>query len=404
MDSATLARFGDDSSSGGGGGGGESGRLLVAGRRLVTEQSANWFGVGVSWYRGLHDFTLDRPKCDRFLAWMDAHGVQWARVFLQFNGYPNPGIGHFVPEEISNYRPSLKDYVAVCADHGKRLELVTYADCQNPGSTFDPDFIKRCNEDVGGAWNLLALSAGNEWRKNGFDPAALERPKALASQTSIGPDHQPYSPWWDISNMAAVRNDDFERHYKDIRDQYMGDNPDADEGKPPQAWPVPIYVNEMIGIGDVNAPGSTTNDPLKCWTYTAGAKLMGGVGVCGHLRTGIVGDVPTPGGLGEQCMDAMVEAGALPLGEFAFDQYERGNSPDQPQNPNLPVLHYDNFNNPGHEQDGSLRTHAMIRGNRAEVIAPGQGKDYVMTAANGWRIETPFKYRDTPSNVAICVR
>jgi hypothetical protein len=339
-------------------------------------------------------------------------GLQWGRVFLQFNGFPNPGIGRFIPAEVPDFFGQLSDYVNFCGDDGRRLELVCYADCQNPPLVFDPAFIDRVNDAVGGRWNILAVSAGNEYQKNGFNPAALRRPRPLASQTSIGPDRQPYTPEWDLSNMAAVRDDDFERKYKDIRDQYEGDNADGhDPPRPAHAFTQPIYVNEMIGIGDDNIPGNTTNDPFKCWTYVAGAKIMGAAGVCGHLRTGIFGDTPTPGGLGEQCMDAMVDAGGLPLGKFSFDHYERGNSPWESPNPNLPVEHSDREPITGpdgteypYNPAGSLRTHAMIQGSTAEVIAPGPGPEYGMVALPGWTIATPFRYRDRPSNVAICLR
>lgn len=377
----------------GGGRGAESGALSVANRRLLTAAGDPWFGVGVSWFTGLQDWIEDRAKAEAFLAWAVSRGLQWERVFGMYNG----GIGRFIPALYPDYFRRWRELTDRCAEVGQRIEAVVNADCQKPPLSFDPGLFDGVAWSLLGAWNVLALSGGNELPFNGVDALRLTKPQGLLSaRGSMGTDAAPFRPWWDLDIYETPRDAQMARKYKGVWDIY-------DAG-----GFVPILIDEMIGIGDVDEPGRTTASPFDCWQLTAGAKMVGAAGICGHLRAGITGNVPAPGGFGEQCIDAMVAAGKLPLGANAFAHYERGLAPDQGQNPNLPILHHDREASPDLDYPGSSagswRTHAFIAGNRAEVIAPGPGPDYRAIAANGWRIVDAYAFPGHEANVLVCER
>jgi|SRR6185369_13063187 len=382
-------------------------RLSVSGRRLLLPDGSPWYGIGMDGFTTLQDWLTNKPKADALIAYMVAHQVEFLRVFGMYNG----GIGRFIPAENPDYFDGLKALATILRDKGKRLYFTTNADCQNAPLTFDPSFYDRVCDVLRPFADSVLSDFGNEWPFNGFDPKRGHKPAGLISGAgSVGGGYQPlHDPLWDFAQWQGGRDDDFERKYKDVRDQYMGDNTTGNPGDPPAfAFQCPIIEDETIGLGEAYESGRTTNSPYKVWQYVAGSKLMGAAATVLHNRSGIFGNLPLAGGLEEQCLDAGVAASQLPLGRNAFARYERGNSPDQPQNPNLPILHFDiepspSIGYPGNP-NGSLRTHAMIDGNYAEVIAPGAGPGYVATAANGWRIVKSYGLPGHPANVLICER
>lgn len=373
-----------------GGGSGESGALVIDGRRARTAAGADWFGIGASAFSTFQHWIVDEPRARQMLSWATGHGLAWLRSFAMYNG----GIGRFIPAEYPNYFTKLREFVDACGDHGLRVEIVTYADCQNPPLTFDPAFWDRVTETLAGAWNVLP-SGGNEQPFNGFDPLRLHKPAGLlVGRCSTGTDAAVYEPTWDFGIYETARDDQFERKYKGVYDEYQ------------RAITVPILIDEMIGIGEADESGRTTANAFKCWQLTAGAKIVGAMGICAHIRAGITGDPIGPNA--DTCVAAMVEAGALPIGQHAFGRYVRGQAPNESPDPNLPIVHADiepapDLGYPG-SPAGSLRTHAFIDGGEANAIAPGPGPSYVGIAANGWRIEQAFAYRDCPANVFICRR
>lgn len=381
--------------------GGEVGQLTLAGRRLLTADGTPWFGVGLTWFTGLQDWIVNRGKAEAFLdrAVNRPNPPQWVRPFGMYNG----GIGRFIPSEYPNYFDAWRELGEALAGRGLRFEPVVFADCKDDATWplhFDPAFFDRVNDALAGLWNIFP-SGGNEMPFNGFDAGRLRKPSgALSIRCSMGTDALPFHPPWDIVAFETSRNDDFERAYKSVWDLYNGQT-----GEVSVTFERPVLIDEMIGIGEVNEPGRTTADPFKCWQLAAGAKLMGAVGICAHIRTGITGDFPAPGSLAEQCVDAMSAAGRLPLGAHAFGRYERGLSPGEGQNSNLPIIHNDRDlgENVPQNPAGTWRTHAMIEGNSAEVIAPGPGDQYHAQPANGWRIVESFTYGREP-NVFRCER
>lgn len=395
---------------------GEQGFLRVQGRRVFNEKDEQVFLPGVTGFAltGLACFNRDEAK--RFI---DHHAKNGIRI-IRTTGMHGNGIGqgtsygNLDPFLTPNYYNSLAWMQEYCAGAGIRLLHSILADCQPGELNYSNSMQQQLYRDtislIGSSWNIIP-ELGNEWGKNGFDPLNFNRFTAprINSRGSVGTDRQPFHPHWDIAHFEASRNDDFERHYKDVRDQYEGDNPDG--SIPPYAFKCPVFIGEMIGISDVNEPGRSTNNPFKIWQYVAGCKIMGAPIVILHSRSGIYGRIPSIGGLEQGCLDAGVEASLLPLGLNFEGEYQRGWEPNRGQNPKLPVTHRDSKDYTDEngvfwsgDPKGSERTHAMIVGNRAEVIAPTDNDQYSQSDSGGWRTTQEFRYKDFPANVRVSER
>lgn len=379
-------------------------------RKVLMADGTPYFGVGVTWFTGAQDMIQNPPKADAFI---DAITVrrrkpaQFVRIICMYWD----GIGYFDPRTVSNFPQVLRSKVDYLKTRGLNAQIVVNADCQHHPMGFVPQFFTDVSQAMQGATNVW-MSGGNEMPFNGFDAGQLAKPSGMLSgRCSMGTDALPYNPPWDQTIFEFARGDDFERSYKSVYDLYTGDTGDVKV-----TFTSPVFADEMIGIGEAYEPGRTTNDPFKCWQLTAGTKLMGGCGIIAHLREGIAGNVPGPIAL--DCLDAMIEAGELPFGDHAYPagSYTRGLAPHDPgaqwngvypQNTSLPVLHHDiepsDGGYPG-SSAGTLRTHAMIIGNTADVIAPGPGPNYRITEANGWRISERFTFRDKPTMLVKCIR
>lgn len=379
------------------------------------------FLKGVSHFCGVQDAFHNTPKLERFLTWAEGRRINLLRQFLMLNG----GAGTFLDAATDpDFLIRLKDHAQEMAARGFYLEVVVFADHQTPELSGIPlSFFDRVCETLDGMGHLV--SGGNEWGKNGFDPAKLPRPAGvIAAHASTGTDAQPWwaTPEWNFEIFEGSRDTDFERKYKDGRDQYMGDNSPSPD-IPAHAFLVPLVMDEMIGIGPVDEPGRTTANAYKVYTFTAGLKMMGFAGIVGHLRSGIFGEPPVDGDPADLCMEALVEAAELPLGEFAFAAYQRGNAPYDdhgdaiPQNPHLAVVHHDiepgDFRRddgtvihyPG-DPEGSLRTHGMGDGTTQQIVAPGAGPGYrfIENPKDGWVLVEAYGWRTSPKNVGILRR
>jgi hypothetical protein len=371
------------------------------------------FLPGVSHFCGIQDGFYNQARLKRFTDWASARRIRLLRQFCMLNG----GAGVFLDAANNpNFLPMLKDHAQHMQDLGFWLEVVAFADHQTDELKGVPlSFLDRIDETLDGMGHLI--SGVNEHFKNGVNPALLNRPsRHVASHASCGTDAQPWwtTPEWDHEIFEGSREDDFERRYKDGRDQFMGDN--ANDDFPAHAFLCPLIMNEMIGIGPIPEPGRTTNNPYKVWTFCAGLKMMGFSGLVGHLRTGIFGDPPVEGDPADQCMEALVDAAELPLGENAFGGYQRGNAPYDEhgnpigQNPNLPIEHHDiepgdfpgGIHYPG-DPKGSLRTHSMSDGVTWQVCAPGAGPgyEYLQHPKPGWKLLNSFGWGSNPKNVGI---
>lgn len=384
-------------------------RLRAVGRRLVGPEGTPVFLVGLDGFTTLQDLLVGNGKAETLLAYAQTVGADFLRVFGMIN---DPNFTRFIPSEYPAYWDGLHDLAVRCRDAGLYLYFTVLADCQNAPLWADGTMITQAETVLADVADSVILSGGNEYVKNGFDPRRLPRPQTiLAAAASCGGGVRPcHDPIWDFVIWEASRSNQWARTYKDIRDQFQGDNanPQDPTGPDAYAFPCPILEDETIGHGDVAELGRTNADPVATFTYFAGAKMMGASGVCVHQRSGIFGGVPVPGGPEDQCVRVAITAARLPLGAYAFADYQRGTGPTEAPNPRLPVLHADREPNPdiGYPgtEAGSWRTHAMGDGTTYEVVAPGAGPAYQMQAAPGWRIADQWGYPGAPLNVARVTR
>lgn len=405
---------------GGGTGGRESGDLFILGRQVINLGN-QYFGIGTTAF-ALHLLWMtDRPGATAFIQWAISRGLRWFRVLGMF---ANPGgipteigpngspLGPFIPADHADYFTSLASLADYLASQGVRLLYAIFADAQfAPLNAIDQQsHLDQVAAVLAHRWNCTG-DLVNEGPFNGVDAYAFAKPSGtgiLWSRGSTGTDTQPYSPTWDLAQFEPTRADDFERHAKDVRDQYTGDNSPG-PGTPPVVFSCPVFVGEMIGVGNNFESGRTSNNPFKLWQFTLGCKMFGAPLVIAHLRVGIPCRVPIGGSVEEQCIDAMVNASLLPFGRNFEGEFHRGNSPWQDSDPNLPIVHHDIEEQTGPDgtvypgdPNGSLRTHSMLLGARSEVIAPGPGTNYQLIADHGYSLTTILKLSGYPANAAVC--
>lgn len=340
---------------------------------------------------------------------MDYHVSRGRRGFRAFGMFADPGGisaivgGDFIPANHPNYDESLAWLCDELAAREAWLLNCSLVNC-NWGALQSLDqraHLQREAAIIVHRPNVIGQLT-NEAGFNGVNVFDFNNPGGLVwTRGSRGTDYQPWHPEWDAFDFETNRDDDFERKYKDYLDQRTGSNPDGGVFGSEHKFAGPGGVSEMIGIGDVDQSGKTTANPFKIWQFVAGLKIVGCSFVILHGRSGIAGNLPVVNGSEDQCLDAGVEAGNLPLGRCADGEYQRGNSPGESQNSRLPVLHFDRDGDGGRPMSGTLRTHAMIVGNDAEVIAPGPGPEYTAVAANGWGIRETFKFQGQPGNVLL---
>jgi hypothetical protein len=338
----------------------DSGPLAVVNHRLVRPDGTPVVVVGVTAFSLLSDWLTRPDHATAFVRYATSRGVS---VFRAFGMFANPGgipaaLGGTIldPRAHADYWAKLASLEAMVESFGGRLLATALADCQYPPLTAldQQGFLDAW---AGTLVPTQAISEGwNEANGNGVNTRLQFVPLPLLSKGSMGGTAQPFSPPGSLAHYETSRDPDFPRTCKDLQDNYQGDNANPPIGVTAHRFlddACALFVGEPIGIGDADEPGRTTADDWAVWQFYVGCVAFGSVLNVAHLRCGITCDLPAPGSPTERCLDAAVAASHLPLLDFVFAPYVRGNADDT--EPRLLLHHHD----AGIDGTGASRTYQL---------------------------------------------
>lgn len=364
--------------------------LSISGLRFVED--------GHTWvYRGFTDFRLyDRylagdPSLDALMAERREVGANTVRVLgmshcWEFNpdGGCRVGVGHFYPQEHSDYYDRLRGFTDYVGSFGLRVELVVFADAQlvMPDTLAERVHLERVLRALGSAPNVL-IEIANEPFKN--IPGGAVAATALMEEsrgwiwndllvasgnadfTQVGDNYQLASG--DYVTFHPDRKPEWPRTSKDaydLRDGFAG----------PPNWSgfhKPVISDEPMGADEV-ASGSRSNVPDD-FAYFAAESALAGAGGTFHSTDGIFSRPLRP----------ITKASAMAF--FAAQQwvpvdaqlapYQRGAADGGAGINNMPMEHTDAL---------ALRTFCkVVRGEEyCVVIRPAS--EWRAIPRDGWRV------------------
>lgn len=351
--------------------------LHVDGIQLVRQDGSTWSGIVVTAFRAWQWFMESRDNdLHPFVEWCRASGVSGIRALGMYWAEPGQGIGKFDPRNYGGSWGRLRAFGEWLNSEGLLLHFTCGADHQTEQlKTIDmEDFYKRSVQALDGL--AAVVDVGNELPKNGIDPPQFAMPSAATLVQSKGSglgDQLPPLPPWPGNAVSCFHpnRDDFPRRWgKSLLDIRAGDTSTGESIKGC------IILDETIGIGEQDEPGRTSANPWALWQATAWSVMAGAGFVNAHIRSAINGlDVPGP--IGDECVRAMVDAARRIPQTFALGEYQRGRSPWEPQNPELPFLHFDSEDitgpdgtfYPGNRIHGAKRSFCLWNGDEGLFIA-----------------------------------
>lgn len=364
-------------------------RLMANGPDVLTVDGVRWFGTGITAFDMLEFVARgDLKRASDYIRWGNMRRprpIQIYRVFGMYNAGTGQGLGRFIPQEygLDHYFDAMETLFKLAQQEQVRIDLGMFADMQvdeyrpdNPLAQLDQQYMFDRAAHVASKYPNVMLNGGNQFPKNGFDPMKLHRPNGVfASRGSGLEDQLPIPEGFDYYEYHPGR-DGFVRKAKAAFELRTGDTNERIAITGPQFW------TEPIGIATY-ANGSTTNDPWRMWQFAIQCRMFGVKALYGHLRSGILVQLPATGDLAEQCVEAMIDGfmSYPELVEFQYGSYSRGY---ENGSPDLPIDHRDEW---------ATRTYCMSVGNRAAVsvseptaLWPGPRPQ------NGYRIIKSFRY------------
>jgi hypothetical protein len=340
------------------------------------------------------DWKID--DCDRYCENAVALGIRELRVFGMW------AITNFDPRHYDgDYYNGLRHCAMFCQTYGLRFALDALTSCQD--IQLDKyDHFARCVEALDGLPNAR-VRLGNEWQQNGFDPATFPQPTASipVSRGSAIADVVPPIPAWVTMQTHSPRDgDDHEplwvKSSKAIHELYVGD---LGQNMPDYKFTTAGEIDEPIACGETDEPGRTSANPFWFWQFTCLAKIAGAFSVTAHWRPPDPAVLSLPGPRTSDCIRAMVQAMALPLGK-CFDGQWRHTGSD------MSIYSTDRFiENAPENPAGTMDSYEMQQGNCVEYIGIAAGPQFDPSKTQyGASIVESFSYAGEPPTVFILSR
>lgn len=344
-----------------------------------TSDNSHYFALGVTAFTLLKDW-LDggAGAVDPFLDWMVANNLEIARALGMYSG----GVGFFDPQAYgAAYFTGIGTLVDHMATKTRRLKLSLFADHQvAPLSTIVQathfNAVAAVMAGKGYAW----LDGGNEYGKNGWNPAALTWPANLmcGRGSNLGDQTPPFDPFWEFE-FHSLRSDAWPRSTKSIRDIQTGN---TNEGL---AVATAGGIDEPIGIAEADEPGRSSANADDWFDFVANPF---GSYIVLHTRSSIT-SLGLPGPVAQACVNAAVYAASLIPAAFRDGAagYTASHIAGFPLDPGP-------LNGAG-DPAWWLRAYGRIIGNEAwvTIIRPNYGAGLVVSGANGWSVIAQYGAR-----------
>ncbi len=344
----------------------ERGRLRVEGTLFRDQSGAVWSWRGYSWFLGFARFLRGEDVTPQ-IQWMQAHGVNVARVFghVGWSGWED----YQRPWTRPDFDQRLHAFLTRMADAGLRVEYVGLAD-RSMSIEEQRAYIQRLFDIARTHWNVF-VEVANEPAVHRIDTAAILRGvNRYDVLTAYGDYPVKGNPGigFDIPTLDYVTV-----HVPRERNQYARNSKDQLEFK--DALRRPVVGDEPFGIGEEDRDGSgarTTNLEETVSHFAIGHLFSAGMTL--HSQAGLEGRVP---GAGEPIQRRIADAIARTW-RFIPPEAQQGLY-SAPHVGNFPVQWSVRDSRIGH-------AYASILGTRAWVVntAPRQG--WRVIGINGWQL------------------
>ena len=320
--------------------------IHVEGTTFRLPNGEIWKWRGASAFLLLRQY-LDGRDLTPILTWARAHNRNALRVFSRLSWAPL--------RETDYSDDQLLAFVRMLATQGLRVELIALADCawQDWALSLDQQraHVARLARVLADEPNVfLELANENSHSSNQVDASKFTKPAGLWSCGSSHGDEPAIVPAWDYGTDHTPRDSEWPRKAKN-------------ELEWAQLTHVPYVADEPPKIG------ANTSDPSDCADYAAVAALYCPGSTIHTQSLGIRGEVPT--GIEDDCARAWADAEAHVPDDAQVGVYTRGGLSDSP-------LEYSDAT--------SLRTFAMLQGDKATAVVVRPTADWAPVAVPPWRI------------------
>jgi hypothetical protein len=377
----------------------------------ISGRHANQFIVAQSGFPFLQNYLEGKwDACDRFARRCTELGTHEIRSFGQW------GVTGFYPQNYPNFYGGLRDCASFLEDRNQRLALDVFTSCQDPGALPARDCQRHLDRCVQALQNRpgARLRLGNEYEKNGYNPADFTRPAAgrliVGNGSRLGDTPPPINPWTTFDIHPARNGDDriplWVKSTKAIHESYEGDFG--------QTWihDHPEYAgyryltageaSEPIAMGESSEPGRTASSPFWFWQMTGLLKMAGGFSICAHWRQPHDPKaLELPGPNTSACIEAMVQAAHLPLG-LCQEGTWRHTNPSQTTS----IYATDRFiEGSADNPEGTMDSYELQQGSRVEHIGLVAGPAFNPNRTqNGAQLLERYQYRDETPTILILSR
>lgn len=359
---------------------GPLGRLAISG--------VNFLDAGKPWkYRAVTAFTLLQDGFTGinmpFLQWAVGIGANTVRVFGMWS------VTGFAPWLVEGYYSGFDQLCARLAATGLRLHFVAFTD-QVPPLPGNTDIrmsddqqnthLRRIVEIAREYPNVLLEICNEDWKNGGiagrFPREWFDGVLTTRSSWEDGKTPLEAGSVLDWTTEHTPRGSQWERKAKNLLEtsrQGLGDFPAT--GKPAIA-------------GEPERLQNAT--PRQYADYVAVAELFAS-GACLHGDGDTLQRCRIPADDSVARAVAAVWADPPPADLAAIGEYSRGQKDGQGT---CPLVHRDRYDDDGNEVEpsGSLRTFAMLAGNRATAVVVSPGPGWRLEPRNGWRVVRSYGY------------